>query len=774
MRTTRMGLVIFIAAALRASWLGAALPTVVTTDIGEITTGSAACGGTVISDGGATVTTRGCCWSTVANPTVDSNKTIDGSGAGVFSSSLNSLSPGTIYYVKAYATNAEGTSYGAQKAFTTLTVLPTVSTTSVTDVTDSSAVSGGTVTSDGGSTVTSRGVCWSTSENPTTASSRSENGTGTGTYISAVTGLEKGTTYYVRAYAVNMAGVAYGEQRSFKTTSPLVTLTMAVSGEGATTPAPGAHVVASSQAVSIQATPAAHHHFVSWQLSGGGSLGDSAAPSTTVTLLADATVTALFTHDTASLSLTVVPTVAGSVTPAIGTHTVNTNESINLLASPAGGFYFTGWMWSGDANIANASAAATTIILTGDAIVVANFSATPPQTAAMTMAVSPAGTGSTQPEGTTSVSIAVPLVISATATEGYYFTGWKVFPTSNAMLADANAAATTVTLAGDATVTATFATSPTTLVTLTMALTPEAAGATTPAGGAHVISAGLPQSIVATPADGYFFVKWSATEKAAVAVPNAASTTVTLSDSATVTAEFSTSQTLYLALGSVVTVNAASMGDPLFLEFKAKPKIFAAKPTSKAIQMSLVDTASKQKPSKTLTAQWTKKLLLYDKQKFKEVKRSEVLLASPMTDMALGDLFAQTKELYNNMPIDLDKEPWLAAPIITDVSNSAGVIIVRGMYFGAAAPKIQVEYTRPNGKWYYKTCAVDKTATYKFKNCKGIANASCMKVLASDLGGQSVGYSEVMVTFPTLPPDAKLSGYIILDNSIALATAKLP
>jgi len=73
------------------------------------------------------------------------------------------------------------------------------------------------VTSDGGSSVTARGVCWSTSQNPTTSNSKTTNGTGLGTYTSNITGLSPNTTYYVRAYATNSQGTAYGEQRTFKT-----------------------------------------------------------------------------------------------------------------------------------------------------------------------------------------------------------------------------------------------------------------------------------------------------------------------------------------------------------------------------------------------------------------------------------------------------------------------------------------------------------------------------------------------------------------------------
>ena len=97
------------------------LPTVTTNSVTSITKNSAVCGGNVTSDGGATVTQRGVCWSTSSNPTVYDNKTIDGNGEGSFSSNITELEAGTTYYVRAYATNSEGTAYGIQKTFTTTT-----------------------------------------------------------------------------------------------------------------------------------------------------------------------------------------------------------------------------------------------------------------------------------------------------------------------------------------------------------------------------------------------------------------------------------------------------------------------------------------------------------------------------------------------------------------------------------------------------------------------------------------------------------------------------
>ena len=96
------------------------LPTVTTNAVTNIKATTATCGGYVSSDGNGTVTARGICWSTKPNPTISDSKTTDGSGTGSFTSYMSGLKDGTTYYVRAYATNEKGTSYGEEVSFTTL------------------------------------------------------------------------------------------------------------------------------------------------------------------------------------------------------------------------------------------------------------------------------------------------------------------------------------------------------------------------------------------------------------------------------------------------------------------------------------------------------------------------------------------------------------------------------------------------------------------------------------------------------------------------------
>lgn len=95
--------------------------------------------------------------------------------------------------------------------------LPTISTIPITDTNANSASSGGIISSDGGQAITLRGLCWSTSPNPTIANDTTINGSGTGTFSSNISGLSGFTTYYVRAYATNINGTGYGDELSFKT-----------------------------------------------------------------------------------------------------------------------------------------------------------------------------------------------------------------------------------------------------------------------------------------------------------------------------------------------------------------------------------------------------------------------------------------------------------------------------------------------------------------------------------------------------------------------------
>ena len=210
---------------------GSTPATLTTTVASDVTINSATVGGNITSDGGAEITARGVCYSTKENPTVEDTKVSSGSGVGEFICELTNLQPNTTYYVRAYAVNSAGAAYGEEVTFTTLVpiVLPTLTTSAVTQITETSAVAGGNVTSDGNASVTDRGVVYSTNQNPTTADTKVSGGSGTGSFTCNLTDLQPNTTYYVRAYAVNSAGVAYGEEVTFTTLVPIVLPTLTTS-----------------------------------------------------------------------------------------------------------------------------------------------------------------------------------------------------------------------------------------------------------------------------------------------------------------------------------------------------------------------------------------------------------------------------------------------------------------------------------------------------------------------------------------------------------------
>ncbi len=132
------------------------------------------------------------------------------------------LTPSTTYTYRVYAYNAVGNSltYTNEVTLTTtaLLALPTLTTSAVLLITQTTSSTGGTITNDGGAPITARGVCWSTSANPTIAlTTKTNDGAGTGAFTSNITGLTTNTTYYVRAHATNALGTAYGNEITFTT-----------------------------------------------------------------------------------------------------------------------------------------------------------------------------------------------------------------------------------------------------------------------------------------------------------------------------------------------------------------------------------------------------------------------------------------------------------------------------------------------------------------------------------------------------------------------------
>lgn len=190
--------------------------------ISNISATSATYYGNILSNGGSDVSDKGVCLKIGQGPTINDIYVSAGAGIGDFTCQLNNLQPKTIYHVRAYAINDAGKErYGSEFSFETKEIgKPTVITVGITNISENSATVEGNVTSNGGGTVTERGICWSaTNTNPTISDNHISNGNELGQFFVTITELESGRTYYVSTYAQNSAGTSYGNVKTFTTAS---------------------------------------------------------------------------------------------------------------------------------------------------------------------------------------------------------------------------------------------------------------------------------------------------------------------------------------------------------------------------------------------------------------------------------------------------------------------------------------------------------------------------------------------------------------------------
>lgn len=239
------------------------VPSVTSNDPTDLATTSVTGNGNVTWDGNSTILERGFAYGTSANPTIAGNKKTVSGTTGAFNGSITGLTPGVTYHYRAYATNAVGTTYGADKQFTMLK-LPELTTDAATSIQGTSAVGNGTVTDVGNPNITQRGFVWGTSPNPTTAGSKViASGTEAGGYTASMTGLSPATTYYYRSYAINSVGTAYGDEHQFTTvvapsvtTNPATNVTTSSAiGNGEVTSAGGGTITERGFCYSLSANP---------------------------------------------------------------------------------------------------------------------------------------------------------------------------------------------------------------------------------------------------------------------------------------------------------------------------------------------------------------------------------------------------------------------------------------------------------------------------------------------------------------------------------------
>jgi hypothetical protein len=289
-------------------------------------------------------------------------------------------------------------------------------------------------------------------------------------------------------------------------------LTMAVSGNGTTTPSRGVHFYAPGITLHIAAKPASAWQFVNWI----GSVADPGSVNTTLFLDNNKTITANFAR---IYLLTMSISGNGTTTPPADIHTYTQDTTVSITATPASGWKFVNW--TGD--VADPASATTNVTMDGDKTITASFTRII-QSYNLTMAVSGNGT-TTPPAGIHTYTQDTTVNITATPAGGWRFASWT------GALSDPASANTTVTMYGDKAITASF-----TRITQNYDLTVgvNGSGTTTPATGIHSCAQGIVVNISATPASGWRFANWTGD----VTDPASTTTNVTIDDDKTITAIF--------------------------------------------------------------------------------------------------------------------------------------------------------------------------------------------------------------------------------------------
>ena len=357
-------------------------PTVQTLEVSNLGQNSAMGNGNVTNDGGAAITERGVCWSTSPMPDLNDSHAVseETPDIGTFTAMMNGLIPNTHYYVRAYAKNSAGKiGYGDDKDFTTLQSVsaPTVITLAVTEPTTTTATGNGNVTDDGGSPITERGVCWGTNHNPDLNGSYNSCTTnGTGTYQVSMTGLTPGTTYYVRAYARNEAGLSYAENEvSFSTGAQQYTITVSASTGGSahvgspTGPTTGTYT--NGQQCTVYAVANSNYTFTNWTDEESGNVASTQA-NYTFTVTSSRTLVANFTRQY-TIAVSANPTNGGTVS---GGGTYNQGASCTVHAQSLTNYQFTNWTENGSVVSTQAN---YTFTVNSNRTLVANFQPTVPQ-----------------------------------------------------------------------------------------------------------------------------------------------------------------------------------------------------------------------------------------------------------------------------------------------------------------------------------------------------------------------------------------------------------
>lgn len=269
--------------------------------------------GCILLNNGGVAGWAGIVFSYISNPPV----VLDGysisypliDGIGTFARTIGGLTPDTDWFFRAYYETYEGIIYGSTYTIHTLPdttySTPDVTTASISQTTTTTASCGGNATNDGGDPITEKGVCWNTSGNPTYAESKTNDGTGTGSFSSTLTGLVPGNTYYVKAYAKNSQGIGYGAQVSVLIIAAPEVYGVAITAISTTTATSGGDVLSANGA-------AVTARGICWNIT--GTLDTLGANYTT-----DGTGTGVFSSSMTGLSPSTLYYIQAYATNSVGT-----------------------------------------------------------------------------------------------------------------------------------------------------------------------------------------------------------------------------------------------------------------------------------------------------------------------------------------------------------------------------------------------------------------------------------------------------------------------
>ena len=322
-------------------------PTVITNDtVTNISHISANCGGNVTNAGGLMVTARGVCWSTMPNPTVSSSHTTDGTGTGEFHSLLLDLAVETTYYVRAYATNLLGTSYGDEIEFTTL---PTPHYT----ITVSAIPSNGGTVSGGGTYLEGDSCTVSAYANPG---------------YEFTCWIEKGVVVSTDAHYIFIVTGNRDLEAHFTQQTYTISVSASPSNGGTVyvgnTPGTTSGTYAYGQSCTVHANANTGYTFANWTENGNVV---SSNPNYTFTVIGSRNLVAHFSQQTYTISVSANPSNGGTVS---GGGSYNYGQWCTVLANTNGGYDFTNWTENGNVVSTNAN---YSFQVTNSRVLVAHF-----------------------------------------------------------------------------------------------------------------------------------------------------------------------------------------------------------------------------------------------------------------------------------------------------------------------------------------------------------------------------------------------------------------